>query len=146
MLFRAHAQNECSHPKNLQGATPMSVEESVETPLESAPQIDLEPASDLYLYPAVRLCTDAYQRAYKTTLLKTNETYTAEKAGKKAFRAAMPTLVGYENIRAFIACVAQAILNDTIGEKDSTKLLYAAQVALSAYRNRPIPPKYRSGF
>jgi hypothetical protein len=122
----------------------MSLEESVK--FEITPEIDLETASDLYLFPAVRFCTEAYQRAYKTTLLKTNETYTAENAGKKAFRAAMPSLVGYENIRAFIACVAHAILTDALNGKDSTKLLYAAQVALSAYRNRPIPPKLRSAF
>jgi hypothetical protein len=33
-----------------------------------------------------------------------------------------------------------------LNEKDSTKLLYAAQVALSAYRNRPLPHKLRAAF
>jgi hypothetical protein len=44
----------------------------------------------------------------------------------------MPPLLGAENIRDFIACVAHGMLIGVIENKDATKLLYAAQVAFSA--------------
>jgi hypothetical protein len=44
----------------------------------------------------------------------------------------MPPLLGAENIREFIACVAHGMLIGAIENKDATRLLYAAQVAFSA--------------
>ena len=52
----------------------------------------------------------------------------------------MPPLLGAENIRDFIACVAHGMLIGTIENKDATKLLYAAQVAYLAL-NRPNPKR-----
>jgi hypothetical protein len=46
----------------------------------------------------------------------------------------MPRLVGYENIRDFVACVAEGILLGAITESQSSRLLYAAQVAQGAIR------------
>jgi hypothetical protein len=43
----------------------------------------------------------------------------------------MPVLAGYENVRNFIACVAHGMLIGVFDESDGTKLLYAAQVALT---------------
>ena len=51
----------------------------------------------------------------------------------------MPTLDGFENIRDFIACTAQAMLLGAITESKGTKLLYAAQVALGTVRYQPAP-------
>jgi hypothetical protein len=62
--------------------------------------------------------------------------YALERANK-VFRLAMPPLVGYRNIRDFIACTAQGVLLGAIDPKDSTKLLYAAQVATATLRTKP---------
>jgi hypothetical protein len=53
-----------------------------------------------------------------------------DKAGE-AYRALLPPLTTRENCRDFIACVAQGILLGAIADKNSGKLLYAAQVALA---------------
>jgi hypothetical protein len=87
--------------------------------------------------PAVARCMNSWTSAYKAN--NKNE-YEASKAAALAYRNAMPRLFGYENICNFIACVAQGILIGAIDRKDSTKLLYAAQVALSSV-HRPAPPK-----
>ena len=47
----------------------------------------------------------------------------------------MPPLSTRDGCLDFIACVAQGILLGAICEKDSSKLLYAAQVALTASNN-----------
>jgi hypothetical protein len=52
----------------------------------------------------------------------------------------MPPLCGAENIRNFIACVARAMLTETIKGTDATRLLYAAQVAQAAL-DRPASGK-----
>jgi hypothetical protein len=87
--------------------------------------------------PAVARCMSAWTSAYKAN--RKNE-YEAEQAAALAYCNAMPRLCGYENICNFIACVAHGILIDVFERKNSTKLLYAAQVALSSVR-RPAPPK-----
>jgi hypothetical protein len=56
-----------------------------------------------------------------------------------AYRNAMPRLVGYENIRDFVACVAEGLLLGAITDSQSSRLLYAAQVAQGTLRYQPIP-------
>jgi hypothetical protein len=87
--------------------------------------------------PAVARCVDAYNRAYKMERSAGREDYAATKIAGKVLRRALPPLVGHENIRDFIACVAQSILLGAIDTNDASKLLYAAQVALAAVR---VPP------
>ncbi|MGA3161422.1 MAG: hypothetical protein ABSC77_09410 [Terracidiphilus sp.] len=87
--------------------------------------------------PAVARCLSVWTIAYKAN---NKNSYEASKAAAEAYRNAMPRLSGYENICNFIACVAHGILIGAIDRKDSTKLLYAAQVALSSV-HRPAPPK-----
>lgn len=53
---------------------------------------------------------------------------------RNAYRQAMPALAGETNIRDFIAAVTDGALLGVIPQKEHTKLLYAAQVALSAER------------
>ena len=62
--------------------------------------------------------------------------YALERANK-IFRLMMPPLVGYRDIRDFIACTAHGVLLGAIDPKDSTKLLYAAQVATATLRSKP---------
>ena len=90
--------------------------------------------------PAVARCMSAWTCAYKAEIAISKSNYSASEEAKKAYRNAMPRLFGYENICNFIACVAHGILIGAIERDNSTKLLYAAQVALSSV-HRPAPPK-----
>jgi len=93
---------------------------------------------------AVTRCSLAKENAYRAALstrerdesecMRTNR---AEKTAAKAYREAMPLLSGSENIRNFIACVAQGLLLKVFTAPESTQLLYAAQVANSAASRRP---------
>jgi hypothetical protein len=89
---------------------------------------------------AVARCTAARTKARSDALARSQSRYTADDAGAKAFRSAMPPLLGAENIREFIACVAHGMLIEVIGDRAATKLLYAAQVAFSA-QNRTEPKR-----
>lgn len=91
--------------------------------------------------PAVARCRDAWTREYKTQLAKGAPRVAAVFSANGAYRNAMPQLAGYENIRDFIACIAQGMLLGAIEASQSSKLLYAAQVALSTVRAQPAPPK-----
>ncbi len=82
--------------------------------------------------PAVALCNEVYLKIHKATRDQTRNLYTAERCAGIAFRLALPPLSGYQNICDFIACVGYGILLGAIKEKNSGKLLYAAQVALAA--------------
>jgi hypothetical protein len=46
----------------------------------------------------------------------------------------MPSLSGFDSARDFVACVAHGLLIGAIPDEQATKLLYAAQVALSTHR------------
>jgi hypothetical protein len=90
---------------------------------------------------AVARCVEAYTRAYKAERVRTRNQNAAMNCAQKAFRAALPTLAGRENIRDFIACIAQGILLDVIDTANASKLLYAAQVAIAATRVPSAPVK-----
>ena len=87
--------------------------------------------------PAVAHCCTAWDRTYKTALAKGDSTGTAIRIAKKSYCQAMPPLIGFENIRDFIACVAQGVLLGAITESQSSRLLYAAQVAQGTLRYQP---------
>ena len=61
---------------------------------------------------------------------KNNESNACDWADK-AYRNAMPALSGEEGIRDFVACAAHGLLIGAIREERATKLLYAAQVAIT---------------
>jgi hypothetical protein len=90
--------------------------------------------------PAVAWCRQAYMQAYQESKSQGKSRYEAECDGAEAYRKAMPPLCGAENIRNFIACVARAMLTETIKGTDATRLLYAAQVAQAAL-DRPASGK-----
>ena len=87
--------------------------------------------------PAIARCSEAWRRVYTTKLAKRVNKFEAAHAAAEAYRQTMPPLVAYSNIRDFIACVGNAMLLRIIVEPDSTRLLYAAQVALSSARLMP---------
>jgi hypothetical protein len=80
---------------------------------------------------AVALCACAWEKVYQAALERNKTEHSAECGAGKAFRQAMPPLCGYENICDFIACASYGMLTGAIDEKDGTKFLYAAQVALA---------------
>jgi hypothetical protein len=92
---------------------------------------------------AVQHCCNARLRALQNSKAAKLDSYDTRKRVAEAYRQAMPDLAGAENIRDFIACVAQAMLLQVIDPTEAPKLLYAAQVALGTLRYQPkaeIPP------
>lgn len=73
-----------------------------------------------------------WTRVYRARRAKGEHDYHARTAAFVAYRASMPPLTSTAKIRDFVACVAHGILIEAIDSKQATKLLYAAQVALSA--------------
>jgi len=55
----------------------------------------------------------------------------------QAYKDAMPDLCGYESIRDFIACTTHGMLIGVIDPMRAAKFLYAAQVAIGAFRLQP---------
>jgi len=90
---------------------------------------------------AVAHCCKAYARAQKAARARGKGQIFAAIAANEAFRNAMPVLIGYDNIRDFIACTAHGILIDAINGEQGARLLYAAQVALTGVRRQPAPEK-----
>jgi hypothetical protein len=95
--------------------------------------------------PAVALCCDAWELAFQEEMDESGDNFDARELAHKAYRNAMPPLSGYQCICDFIACAAHGMLIDAIEEKKGTRLLYAAQVALSTIRSQqkgsPHPPR-----
>jgi hypothetical protein len=56
---------------------------------------------------------------------------------RRSLSQSPPELVGYENIRDFIACVTYGMANDTITAFRGDRLLAGARLALSAVRQAP---------
>jgi hypothetical protein len=99
--------------------------------------------------PPVARCCQAMQaafRAIKSTYKQNGEESEAEcqdraaQAAQRAYCQAMPHLSGCENIRNFIACVAHGMLLDVFTGPESTRLLYAAQIANTASRGQAAKP------
>jgi hypothetical protein len=88
--------------------------------------------------PAIARCYQAYRQAAKAAREQGKYDFQIESSAREAYRKAMPPLSGVENIRNFIACIAEGMLNESIGSADGMRLLYAAQVA-SGIIERPSP-------
>jgi len=109
--------------------------------------IDPEPSSALQIRaPAVQRCTDARERSLQDSRAKKLSNFETKERADLAYQAAMPNLSGYENIRDFIACVSYGTIAGGVHPIESTRLLYSAQVAISALRLAPkdkkTPPPY----
>jgi hypothetical protein len=91
--------------------------------------------------PAVHHCYLAAQQAAQAILEEDpDDTLQALWNATNSYCNAMPSLAGHENIRNFIACVAQGMLLGVIYYDEAPKLLYAAQVALSVLPREPRNP------
>lgn len=79
---------------------------------------------------AVERCSRAFKSAYDAEFARGRNRYDAHDAGEKALRDAMPPLTTRQNIRDFVACVAQGVLLNAIEDKQASRLLTAANIAL----------------
>ena len=86
---------------------------------------------------AVERCCQARDRAIDAAQPLGLDKYQIKERGEKAYRAALPHLSGYENIRDFIACISHGAITGDIHPIEAPGLLYAAQVAISALRLQP---------
>lgn len=86
---------------------------------------------------AVQYCCQARQRSLRQSELANAEYMATKIRAAEAYCAAMPDLSGYANIADFIACVAHGMLIGAINPIEGPKLLYAAQVAIGALRQKP---------
>lgn len=85
---------------------------------------------------ALALCRNAYMRCYKQRTKNGSHPVRAKRDAAIAYRLAMPNMTCLEDIRAYIACVAQGIQLEVFNGRDGSQLLYAGQVALSLYRQK----------
>ena len=90
---------------------------------------------------AAERCAAEWNRVFREERAKREPEILARRAAAFAYRGAMPSLVDPESIRDFIACTAHGVLIGAIDAKDSSKLLYAAQVALAAQPRSSLPRK-----
>ncbi len=86
---------------------------------------------------AILRCRMAERRSRRESKSKGRNIIEATICADEAYRKALPELVGYENIRDFIACVTYGMANDTITALRGTKLLAGARLALRALRDQP---------
>lgn len=70
-------------------------------------------------------------------VLNEKDTLFAREQGALAFRDAMPLLVGYDNIRDFIACTTYAMLTNIFERDECRELLGAAKIAMALLRTNP---------
>jgi hypothetical protein len=83
---------------------------------------------------AVERCIAAWINAYRTEAAKGTSSSISHKVANRNYCMAMPPLVGFENIRDFIACTTHGMLYGAVDPKEGTRLLYAAQVAAGTLR------------
>jgi hypothetical protein len=131
----APTQSPIASPPEAPSSAPASpAPEPAAEPLpETHPEITQPPSAPTpEPISAIARCVAARNKARSDAFARSQPRYTADQEGASAFRSAMPPLLGADNIRDFIACVAHGMLIGVIENKDATKLLYAAQVAFSA--------------
>ena len=87
---------------------------------------------------AVTRCRKAWDQSFKSDSMRRDPCGPALDKARAAYCKAMPPLIGYDNIRDFIACVAQGLLLGAITDSRGSRLLYAAQVAQGVLRSQPV--------
>lgn len=90
--------------------------------------------------PAVAHCCEVWEFTFRRALKEGSSLVFARVAAHKAFQKSMPPLTGDENIRNFVACVAQGMLMGSILTRDGARLIAAARVAKAAAPNRSAEP------
>lgn len=84
---------------------------------------------------ALERCMNAYRQGYAGAQAQGKSNFTSHDLAAAAYRRAMPSTETVASIQALIACVAQGINLQIYEGRESTQLLYAAQVALAAHKS-----------
>lgn len=89
---------------------------------------------------AVKRCCEAWNRALEAAKAQKLDNFDSRQAANAAYLAAMPFLCGEDNIRGFIACIAQGMILEVFYDKLGTQLVYVAHTALRALprEHRPV--------
>jgi hypothetical protein len=111
-------------------AVPVSAETIATAPANTSARVSITAA-------ALERCLQAYQRKYRAAAGNGPGDIFTHRAASEAYRLAMPSTETLADIQALIACVTQGINLQVYEGRESTQLLYAAQVALAAQK----PPK-----
>lgn len=96
-----------------------------------------DPANTVPKNDAVLRCLECWGRKQLQSLVEGWSDADAMQRANEAYCMAMLALVGLLNIRDFIACVSHGLLIGAIKADQSSKLLYAAQVALAVQKSLP---------
>ncbi len=79
-------------------------------------------------------CKDAWTKAYSVGLEKGLPASKAIRMAAVAYKLAMPKMDSLPSIKASIATIAQGIRLEVFDGRDGSQLLYAAQVAMSVWK------------
>jgi hypothetical protein len=82
-------------------------------------------------------CREAFEQMHTDLLANGKSECAAKFKAIQAYKDGLPPLIGSDNIRDFIACVAQGMLLGAIEDNRGARLLYAARAAQSTLRNLP---------
>jgi hypothetical protein len=95
---------------------------------------------ETYIAPrnaAIQRCCLAEKRSRRESKSKGRDIIETQICADEAYRKALPELVGYENIRDFIAAVTHGMVIGNVTAFQAEKLLDGARLALSALRQEP---------
>jgi hypothetical protein len=120
-----------------------TVTESTPVSAEPATAPASAPAPPSTTAIAIARCLEAYRCGYNSAAAKGQSHYFANQAGALAYRHVVPSTETFDDIQALIACVAKGVNLHIYEGRESTQLLYAAQVALAS-RKSPKPEKAKS--
>jgi hypothetical protein len=87
---------------------------------------------------AVNRCIAAHNNAYRACALANGDDWDRRNAGKNAYRLAMPRAETVTDVQGFIACVMHGMNLGVFDRYEPNQLLYAAQVALTALKHKPV--------
>jgi hypothetical protein len=134
--------------KNARNTSSSSAGATSTVPAEN-PQPGLEDAQSDFVslnHEAIKRCTKAWKRTFdlasihpddeSLALVGEEDEFAFQRAGI-AFCEALPPLIGYENIRDFIACVTYGLVDGTLHSEECHELLGAAKIAMALLKAQP---------
>lgn len=112
------------------------MQEKPEVAVPQNPEIPAQPAPESPVAAAVNHCMAQYKGAYRAAATMGASEYGSHKAGREAYRLALPRTGSVTEIQGFIACIAHGITLEVFDRHEPTQLLYAAQVALASLKSK----------
>lgn len=85
---------------------------------------------------ALERCWNVYQKEYSAAEAEGKGSIGCRMAAAAAYRRVLPPADSIGNIQALIACIIQGINLEVYLRRESTQLLYAAHVAITAHRSQ----------